>query len=67
MSDGASTRNDFLIGVNSAGMAPILPVMITTQQQAYRTAAWLVAMGCMLPKEEPASSFDEVLKAIQNT
>lgn len=67
MAESVNTLNDFMIGTNSAGMAPHLPMRITTQQQAFRTAAWIVAMGCLLPQEDPAPSFDEILTAIQNT
>jgi len=65
--DTVNTTNDFLFGINSAGLIPTLPVQIRTQQQAFRTAAWIVAMGCVLPQEDPATSFYVVRKAIENT
>jgi hypothetical protein len=58
------TDNDFIIGMNATEMAPNLPVIIRTQQQAYRTAAWIKLMGEMLPNEDPASTYDEVETAI---
>lgn len=62
------TDNDFFIGANSAGLMPTtLPMVIRTRQQAYRTAAWIKLMGEVLPDEEPASSYEDVERAIANT
>lgn len=61
------TDNDFMLGANSVGMVPGLPVVICTRQQAYRSAAWIKLMGEVLPDEDPASGWDEVHDAIANT
>lgn len=63
----ARTDNDFMISSNGRNLAPLLPVQITTKQQAYRTSAWLKTLAVMLPDEDEASTYDEVEKAIQNT
>jgi hypothetical protein len=63
----ARTDNDFWIGSNGRTLAPTLPIVIGTKQQAYRTAAWLKAMAVVLPDEDEASTYDEVEEAIQNT
>lgn len=61
------TANDFLFGTNRSALYPMVPVRITTRQQAFRAAAWMVSMAEVLPEEDPPSSFDEVLAAIQRT
>lgn len=61
------TDNDFLLGTNSVGMVPGLPLVICTRQQAYRTAAWIKLMGEVLPDEDPASEYGDVETAIANT
>lgn len=66
MSD-IETINDFLIVSRGKTLAPLMPILITSRQQAFRTAAWIALMGEMLPNEEVASTFDEVSTAIRNT
>ncbi|CRK59053.1 hypothetical protein [Alloactinosynnema sp. L-07] len=61
------TDNDFLLGSSGASIAPMLPVRITTKQQAYRTAAWLTFMALILPDEPVPSTYDEIHNAIGNT
>lgn len=63
------TDNDFLIGSNGRTMAPMMPLVITSREQAYRTAAWIKTMAVMLPHEEgdDGPSFEEVEQAIRNT
>jgi len=65
--DTVNTTNDFLFGGNGSSLQPMLLPVITTQQQAFRTAAWLLAMACVLPEEDPATPFPVVRKAIENT
>lgn len=60
------TDNDFLLGANRGGIVPLAPVRIQTRQQAYRTAAWIEAMGEGLPEEDPASTYDEIRSAIRS-
>jgi hypothetical protein len=62
-----NTINDFLISTNGDNLVPLLPVNITTKQQAYRTAAWIKTLAIMLPDEDPATEFDDVQQAIRNT
>lgn len=63
-----NTSNDFIFAYNQArGVVAMTVVQAQTRQQAYRAAAWLVAMGEMLPDENPASSFEEVLAAVRST
>ncbi len=61
------TENDFMIAGSPTGIAPMLPMMITTRQQAYRTAAWIEAMSYTLPQEEEESTMEEVRMAVRNT
>lgn len=63
------TKNDFLIGGNGEHLSAMLPVHITTREQAFRTAAWISALGMMLPSEsdKEGPSFEEVREAIFNT
>jgi hypothetical protein len=61
------TTNDFLIGGNVVAISPVLPVIITSQEQAMRTAAWILTMGELLPWEGEPVTFDAVLAAIENT
>lgn len=61
------TQNDFILAASNRAVAPLLPVRITTRQQAYRTAAWLEAMGEMLPDDGTGDTYDTVREAIRNT
>jgi hypothetical protein len=62
------TDNDFFLGTNGNEVAPMLPVIIASKEQAYRTAAWIKLMGEMLPSEgEGTTTFEEVENAIMNT
>jgi hypothetical protein len=61
------TKNDFLFASDGQTIAPILPVVIKTRQQAYRTAAWIKLMGYGLPDEDVASAYEQVEQAIENT
>ena len=64
------TDNDFLIGTNGATIVPMLPVNITSKEQAYRTAAWIAVMGFTLPLEDDANNaieFEDVYEGIMNT
>lgn len=63
----ARTDNDFMISSNGRNLAPLLPVQITSKQQAFRTAAWLKTLAVILPDEDDASTYDEVESAIENT
>lgn len=72
MPDGPiETINDFGFGANGSAIRPLVPVLITTQQQAFRTAAWILCLAEVLsdglPAEDPPSSFENVLHAIRNT
>lgn len=62
-----STKNDFFIGTDGTKLAAVLPVAITTREQAYRTAAWIELMGITLPREEQENTYEEVREAIRNT
>lgn len=66
MSD-VETVNDSLIASQGGRLVSVMPLDIATRQKAYRAAAWLVAMAISLPDEEQASSFAEVLDAVQST
>lgn len=64
------TDNDFFLGTDGRQAAPMLPVVITSREQAYRTAAWIKLMGSTLPSEnpyEPTVTFEDVEEAIMNT
>ena len=61
------TDNDFAFSGNRRGIAPTLPVVIHTKQQAYRAAAWIKLMSETLPDENPATSYEDVETAIANT
>lgn len=63
------TSNDFFIGTSGTEMAPMLPMRITTREQALRTAAWLEVMGIVLPSEHPDDppTYEQVREAILNT
>lgn len=41
--------------------------LFRTKQSAYRFAAWLLVMSDVLPDEDAAVSFEEVLDAVRNT
>jgi hypothetical protein len=63
-----SAQNDFLFGSNGKEVASMFPVVITTRQQAYRTAAWIKLMGSVLPNDGPdTSEYDEIEQAIANS
>ena len=62
-----NTLNDFLLGSHGATIIPALPMRITTRQQAYRTAAWLTVMAVVLPEEQVASTFDDIIHAIRSS
>lgn len=62
-----TTANDFFLAGNEARIAPLVPMVITTRQQAYRTAAWLEVMAMVLPPEPGDHSYDAVRTAIANT
>lgn len=64
------TNNDFLIGSDGQGVGPpLLPMRITTREQAFRTAAWIEIMGETLPSEhdDDAPTYEQVREAILNT
>lgn len=66
MSD-IETVNDSLIASNGGRLTSVIPLNISTRQQAYRAAAYLVSMAVGMPDEEKASSFEDVLSAVQAT
>lgn len=62
------TDNDFLLAKHGSVLVFMLKISaIRTRQEAFRTAAWLVCMGEVLPNEVPGSEFEEVLEAVRNT
>lgn len=62
------TTNDFAIGGNLNGIGPMLPLVIKTREQAYRTAAWILSLSSVLRTEGDGSqTFEEVLEAVENT
>ncbi len=61
------TDNDFLFGSNGKTLGPMVPIVITTQEQAYRTAAWIEAMAIILPHEEEKATYEEIREAVRNT
>jgi len=61
------TSNDFMFGGNGSQVAPLLPLVITTREQAYRTAAWIKAISVILPHEEQEHTYEEIEEAIFNT
>lgn len=61
------TDNDFLLGGNGETISPFLPIAITSREQAYRTAAWIKALGAILPHEEQENTYEEIERAIFNT
>lgn len=62
-----NTSNDFLIGSNGVELAPFSPLVITTREQGYRTAAWIKLMSMILPHEEQENTYEEIEEAISNT
>lgn len=64
-----NTMNDFLLGSNGQEIGPMIPMIITSREQAYRTAAWIKLMGEMLPHEDEDEhpTFEQVEEAIRNT
>lgn len=64
------TKNDFLLGATGSHLSSMLPIHITTREQAFRTAAWIALMGYGLPSENPNGvriEFEDVKRAIENT
>jgi len=64
------TSNDFLIGSTGNNLSAMLPVHITSREQAFRTAAWIALLGYGLPSENPGEShveFEDVKRAIEST
>lgn len=62
------TTNDFMIGTDGRQLAAILPVNITTREQAYRTAAWIETMAVTLPTEtDDPPTFEQVREAIRGS
>lgn len=63
-----NTSNDFFFGSNGREVIPMLPVIIRTKEQAYRTAAYIEMMGMMLPSEDEGSvEYSDVREAVWNT
>lgn len=71
MSDTETIRtdNDFIIGTDGTSVGPaMLPMRITTREQAYRTAAWIELMGWSLPSEgDGTTTYEQVRDAVMNT
>ena len=65
------TDNDFLLASDGRSISPLMPIVITTQEQALRTAAWLVAMSPVLEHEPDPDgnypTFDDVYAAVCDT
>lgn len=62
------TANDFgFCHSPLLGVASMVYPCISTRQQAYRTAAWVLALAELLPNEEVASTFEQVQTAINNS
>lgn len=65
------TDNDFLIGTNGTNLAAMLPVHISSREQAFRTAAYIAIMGESLPSEDGGGidrvTFEDVREAVLNT
>jgi hypothetical protein len=61
------TSNDFMIGSNGVAIGTLLPMVITSKQQAYRTAAYIKLMAATLPDEPGDHSYEEIEEAIKNT
>jgi len=59
------TGNDFWFGSNGESIAPMLPIVITSREQAYRTAAWIEIMGMTLPSSSEVT-YEQVREAILN-
>jgi hypothetical protein len=67
-----NTTNEFMVGVSGRefkrlGIGAMGGPGITTKQQAYRLAAWIVLCAEVLPDESGEHTFKEILKAIKNT
>ena len=69
MSEEVNTKNDFLFGSNGKEIGPLLPPVMNTRQQAFRTAAWISTMAMILPEEtgQEGVSFEDIQKAVMNT
>jgi len=64
--------NEFMISLGSTPpdhkvIAPLRVPRFRTRQQAYRCAAWIVAMAEVLPNETDDDTFLDILDAIKNT
>jgi len=59
------TNNDFLLGSNGNVLQHTIPVRCETQEQAFRTAAWLVELAIVLPHEDEEATFEEVRAAVR--
>lgn len=66
MPEQVDTQNDFLFGMSARRLHPLMAVEITTREQAYRTAAWIIEMGHLLPAESQVT-FDQIHRAVQGT
>lgn len=62
-----NTSNDFFFGSDGKVLAPMVPVMIRTREQAYRTAAWIETMSFILPHEDEEATYEEIREAVRNT
>jgi hypothetical protein len=59
--------NDFFFGSNGQTIVPLVPVTITSRQQAFRTAAWLKAMAFSIPDDGSNATYEEIEQAINNS
>ncbi len=59
--------NDFWFGSNGKTLTPMVPVVIETREQAYRTAAWIETMGVILPHEDEEATYEEIREEVRNT
>jgi hypothetical protein len=62
-----NTSNEFAICASNKSIYPAFPPTLRTRQQAYRFAAWVVAMAEILPDEPQDDTFLDILHAIRNT
>ncbi len=62
-----NTQNDFMLGSDGQTLSTIYPVVIRTQEQAYRTAAWIETLAIILPHEAEEGTYEEIREAIRNT
>jgi len=61
------TDNEYALAAGRGQLIPLMSPKFTTRQSAYRFAAWAVSMADYLPDETPASTWEEVLTAVQST